>query len=88
MINQKHVDRFYINHGKPCCAGCDWWRFFNAVVGECSKSAPVSAEDRIGMLNIQLSSCNIDAGHIMTKRDHVCGDFIDTYKWPENQAND
>ncbi len=76
------ADKFYLTHGKkPCCAGCDWWRFYNSSVGECIKSAPVSASERIGMAGIENLSLDIGAGHIFTNRSHVCGDFIDTFDW-------
>lgn len=70
------VDEFYAKNG-PCCAGCDWWRYHNAVLGECIKSAPVSAEERHAMLGIQSCSLPAKAGHILTPRDHFCGDFKD-----------
>lgn len=73
---RKAVDAFYAKHG-PCCAGCDWWRFHNSLVGECIKSAPVSANERTAMLGITGVSMDIGAGHILTKRDHLCGDFSD-----------
>lgn len=79
---RKFVDEFYLIGGKlPCCAGCDWWRFFNSMVGECTKSAPVSAAERWSMMDMTSISCGSDAGHIITKRDHSCGDFIDTHDW-------
>lgn len=77
---QKAVDTFYIKNG-PCCAGCDYWRFYNSVIGECIESAPVSAKERVSMLNYKGFSGKDEAGHILTKRDHYCGDFIDTYDW-------
>lgn len=76
---QEFLDAFYLKHGK-CCAGCDWWRWHNAAVGDCTRSAPVSGKDRVSMIGID--SCSLEgSGHIMTKRDHVCGEFIDTYDW-------
>lgn len=77
---QKHIDLFYKKHGK-CCAGCDWWRYHNSIVGDCIKSAPVSASERYGMLKIKSLSCEMEAGHVLTKRDHVCGEFEDSYEW-------
>ncbi len=74
---QSIVDAFYKHHG-PCCAGCDWWRWHNTSVGECTRTVPVSGADRYSMLGINWSSLIPGAGHIMTKRDHVCGEFIDT----------
>jgi hypothetical protein len=40
---QAIVDAFYKQHG-PCCAGCDWWRWHNTLVGECMRTAPVLEE--------------------------------------------
>lgn len=79
---QQHVDAFYRKHG-PCCAGCDWWRFHNSVVGECTKSAPVSAAERTAMIGIESPTMDIGAGHVLTRRDHYCGDFIDTHDWAQ-----
>ena len=77
---QACLDTFYILKG-PCCAGCDWWRHLNSVVGECKKSAPVSGDDRLAMIGIQSSSQSIGAGHVVTKRDHLCGAFKDDFDW-------
>jgi hypothetical protein len=73
---QAIVDAFYKERG-PCCAGCDWWRWHNSLVGECIKSAPVSGAERFAMLDIESSSLTPGAGHIMTPREHVCGEFKD-----------
>ena len=85
---QKRVDHYYRSEkkGKPCCAGCDWWRYKNAVIGDCTKSAPVSGLDRIGMLEIHSVSLLVDSGHVLTYRNHVCGDFVDTYEWNEGRG--
>lgn len=80
---QRAVDQFYRLLGAPCCAGCDWWRFYNSVVGECTRSAPVSGHERVAMLGMGSISVHTGAGHIMTPRDHVCGEFIDTHDWDE-----
>ena len=80
MKIQKILDDFYKKNGN-CCAGCDHWRWHKSVVGDCTKSAPVSGADRVSMLGIQSNSMSIQSGHIMTERSHVCGDFIDTHKW-------
>jgi len=61
------------NH--PCCAGCDWWRWINAVLGECHKSSPVSGRERADMLGITAYSFRPKAGHVLTRRDHHCGNF-------------
>lgn len=74
---QDHIDRFYAAHG-PCCAGCDWWRWHNAMRGECHRSAPVAGEKRVGLSGIYGLSMSVPAGHIFTPRSHVCGDFQDT----------
>jgi len=79
---QKQVDRYYRKHG-PCCAGCDWWRHYSALAGECTKSAPVSAAERDAMIGLENASIRDDggAGHVITPRDHLCGGFIDSYSW-------
>jgi hypothetical protein len=77
---QELLDRFYFTHG-PCCAGCDWWRSLNGAAGECHRSAPVSSEDRMAMLGIEGCSSLIGAGHVLTPRDHYCGDFKDEFDW-------
>jgi len=74
--NQQIIDEFYEKHG-PCCAGCDFWRFHNSVVGECIKSAPMSGEQRTGMLGIENCSLDIGAGHSFTRRNNYCGEFRD-----------
>lgn len=76
--NQDFMDKFYIKHGKPCCAGCDWWRWHNSLIGDCTRHAPVSSAESLSLSGIE--SCSLDAGasHIATKRDYVCGDFIDS----------
>lgn len=82
LINspQEILDRLY-TQTDPCCAGCDWWRHYNSLVGECRKSAPVPGAQRIAMLGAYSSSLSPEAGHIMTMRDHHCGDFADTFDW-------
>lgn len=82
---QKLLDDFYRARG-PCCAGCDWWRWINSHIGECAKAAPVAASDRVGMLGITGLSLEIGAGHPFTRRDHRCGDFIDTHGWEGGAA--
>jgi hypothetical protein len=77
MTKQEIVDKFYMNHG-PCCAGCDWWRWHNTLIGECVKTAPVSDSERFSMLEATSASIAIESGPIMTRRDHICGDFRDT----------
>ena len=74
------LDRFYTQNG-PCCAGCDWWSHYNSLAGECRKSAPVPGVQRVAMLGAYGSSLSLEAGHIMTLRDHHCGDFKDEFDW-------
>ena len=76
---QQMIDKFYKSKGS-CCAGCDYWRWHNSVVGDCMKSAPVGGSERHSMLDIQSLSVELKAGHILTKRDHLCGEFIDILK--------
>lgn len=71
---QAIIDRFAAEHG-PCCAGCDHWRWNNSLVGECLRTAPVAGRDRVAMLGISGTSLSIGSGHIMTLRDHRCGEF-------------
>ena len=80
---QKLIDSFYKENGK-CCAGCDHWQWHNATIGDCMKSAPVSAKDRAGMINIDIE---VKAGHIITSRDHVCAEFFDSYDWEKIESN-
>ena len=77
---QEILDRFYHQNG-PCCAGCDWWNHHNSLAGECRKSAPVSGRERLDMLGIYSSSAPIGAGHPLTRREHRCGDFKDSFDW-------
>lgn len=77
---QRSHDRFYHEHG-PCCAGCDWWQWHNSRVGECTRSAPVPGIQRVSMIGMTSPSLEPAAGHILTLRDHVCGQFEDTYDW-------
>jgi hypothetical protein len=83
---QANVDAFYAGHG-PCCAGCDWWRWHNSLVGECIKSAPVAGAERFAMLSIESSSLAPGAGHVMTPREHVCGEFKDEPTLAFNKDN-
>lgn len=77
------IDAFYKKHG-PCCAGCDWWRWHNAVVGDCTRSAPVAGAERIALLGFTWTSMAPKAGHVMTLREHVCGEFKDE---PQGEKN-
>lgn len=77
---QEILDDFFWKNG-PCCAGCDWWSSINSVAGECTRSAPVTDGNRIAMLGIQGLSTAPGAGHVMTMREHRCGEFRDTFDW-------
>lgn len=77
---QEILDTFYHEHG-PCCAGCDWWRHINSLIGDCTRTAPVPGEHRASMLGIVGISCEVTAGHIVTHRDHLCGEFKDEFDW-------
>lgn len=77
---QEHLDRFYWRNG-PCCAGCDWWRAISSMVGDCTRSAPVSGQERMAVLGFSQSFPPIAAGHVVTKREHVCGEFKDEFDW-------
>jgi len=81
---QSRIDAFYHAKG-PCCAGCDWWRWHSALLGECTRSAPVSADETIGMLGIKGFSGPLEAGHVLTPREHFCGEFRDTYLWTDEE---
>ena len=39
---------------------------------------PVSGAERLAMLGMTGISCTVGAGHIMTPREHYCGEFKDT----------
>jgi len=80
MTTQEYIDKFYWQNG-PCCAGCDYWRHINSLVGDCSNSAPVSGRERTDVLGIEQTTMRLPAGHIMTERDHHCGDFKDDFDW-------
>ena len=71
---QAIIDQFATEHG-PCCAGCDYWRWHNSVVGDCLRTAPVSGGDRVALLGMTGCSAQIGAVHIMTPREHWCGEF-------------
>lgn len=77
---QRTLDAFYWSHG-PCCAGCDWWAHISSLTGECRRSAPVSAKERYGVIGVYGCSIPMEAGHVLTHRDHHCGDFKDDFDW-------
>lgn len=84
------ADKYYLSKGKnPCCAGCDFWITDEyGIVGECNKSALVSAKERHSLLGKNIKGLSIDlssdAGHILTKRDYKCGNFKDSFNWEEH----
>lgn len=80
MERQMFVDAFYWKHG-PCCAGCDWWRHITSTAGECTRGAPAPSKERGSMFGIQSASLDVGAGHILTPREHRCGEFADTFDW-------
>lgn len=79
-IIQFYSDRFYMEKG-PCCAGCDWWDAGSSVAGQCTRTAPVSGMERVHMLGITSSNLAPHSGHIMTLREHYCGEFKDSFDW-------
>lgn len=78
---ERILDKFADKHD-PCCAGCRWWAYVNSHVGECRRSAPVSGEERIAMLGMTGCSYPVGAGHVMTPREHHCGDFASNLTSP------
>jgi hypothetical protein len=80
MDRQELLDRFYFKNGS-CCAGCDWWRSLSSLVGDCTRHAPVKSEQRWAMLGIEKCSLRPSVGHVVTQREHVCGDFKDEFDW-------
>lgn len=79
-LRQEAVDTFYMWKGH-CCAGCDHWRSYSSTIGECTRSAPVSSAERLAAIGITRCSLAPAAGHVLTLRDHVCGEFADTFDW-------
>src|SRR3569833_212145 len=77
---QEILDRFYFKNGS-CCAGCVWWRSLSVLAGDCTRSAPAPGKDRWNMLGIEGCSLKPSSGHIVTQREHVCGDFKDEFDW-------
>ncbi|EHP91893.1 hypothetical protein [Methylorubrum extorquens] len=77
---QELLDAFYHQHG-PCCAGCDWWHSLNSRAGECRRTAMIPGADRPAPLGIVGASLALGAGHAMTPREHVCGEFKDGFDW-------
>lgn len=77
---QEIIDRYYTERG-PCCAGCDWWHHVNSVAGECRRSAPVAGAQRYALMGMRFIAARTEAGHVMTPRHHVCGEFRDDFDW-------
>ena len=77
---QTFIDKFYMKNG-PCCAGCDYWRHDGSIVGECTNSKIIPAKERASLLNFKNVSYNMGAGHALTRRDYVCGQFKDNFNW-------
>jgi len=72
---QKSIDAFYAKTG-PCCAGCDYWRWMSATVGECVRFPPNQNHDAAAGLG--MTSCSLPRStSILTTRDHWCGEFRD-----------
>lgn len=76
---QELLDRFYHANG-PCCAGCDWWRHFSSLTGECTRHAP-RPEPEVHSCMIFEGSSISSGGHPMTRREYYCGDFKDEFDW-------
>ncbi len=87
VLTQACLDTYADKHN-PCCAGCDWWRWHNSVVGDCTRTAPLSGAERIAMLGVSRTSFPVPAGHIMTMRDHVCGEFKNNPPAPRRLNHD
>ena len=77
---QMRRDSIYWANG-PCCSGCDWWSEVKSTVGLCTKSAPVSASERVAMLGMSNCTLHSGAGHVFTRGLHHCGDFQDSFDW-------
>ena len=74
------IDKFYFKNGK-CCAGCDRWRHDGSLVGECTNSKIIPARERASLLNFNSPNICVKAGHALTRRDYVCGQFKDDFNW-------
>ena len=75
------LDKFYFAKGK-CCACCDYWRTNGiGITGECTNSKIISSKERLGFLGWRNCTLDIGAGHAITRRDYVCGQFKDSFNW-------
>jgi hypothetical protein len=45
---------------------------------------PVAGHERFALLGVTWTSYPVKAGHIVTPRDHYCGEFLDTYDWSKH----
>ena len=78
----RYHDEQYAKNG-PCCSGCDYYCPISTQYGDCTRSAPnVSGGDRAWLMGIKYSPSYIpEEGHIITKAEHVCGEFKDDFEW-------
>lgn len=37
--------------------------------------------DRTALLGIRMTSIGLEGGHALTRREHKCGEFVDTFDW-------
>lgn len=77
MQEDELVIQFYKENG-PCCSGCDHWRYFNNVIGECQKSNLMGMSDRLSILGITHWTGPREAGKALTERGYYCESFIDS----------
>lgn len=77
---QMRADSFYMANGS-CCSGCDHWRGMGGTIGECTNSKIISSKDRLRFLGWRNCTLDIGAGHAITRRDYVCGQFKDSFNW-------
>lgn len=77
---QIRADKFYMQNGE-CCSGCDHWRGIGGTIGECTNSKIISSKDRLVFLGLRNCTLDIGAGHAITRRDYVCGQFKDEFDW-------
>ena len=79
--HQERADAFYWQNG-PCCSGCDHWRNINVLIGQCEVTPPgLSGEERAASLGMSGVSIRLASGHALTRREHKCGQFADTFVW-------
>ena len=77
---QECLDRFYWKHG-PCCAGCDHWRPFNALTGECGELALTNVSICRRSATVMRGVTRVTISSAATSREHVCGAFADHFPW-------